>query len=61
MALGEPTEAGRAVGARSRALLSAAILINLAALGAIGLRVPSDLAGLLETIARMFDARMVLP
>lgn len=61
MTLGEPAEAGRAVGTRGRVLLSAAMLINLAALGAIGLQVPSDLAGLLEAIARMFDARTVMP
>jgi hydrogenase-4 component F len=54
MALGEPTEAGRAVGTRSRALLSVAVVINLAALGAIGLQVPSDLTNLLEAIVRMF-------
>jgi hydrogenase-4 component F len=54
MALGEPAEAGRAVSTRSRALLSAAILINLAALGSIGLQVPSDLTNLLEAIVRMF-------
>ena len=61
MALGEPTEAGRAVGARSRVLLSAAIVINLAALSAIGLQVPSDLASLLEAITRLFGERMVTP
>ena len=61
MALGEPTEAGRAVGARSRVLLSAAVLLNLAALGAIGLRVPPDLARVLGAIVRLLDVRMVMP
>src|SRR2546425_5622799 len=61
MSLGEPTEAGRTVGTRSRVLLSAAVVINLAALGAIGLQVPSDLAALLEAIARMFDGRTMMP
>jgi len=61
MALGEPTEAGRAVGTRPRVLLSAAVVINLAALGAIGLQVPSDLASLLEAITRLFGGRMVTP
>jgi hydrogenase-4 component F len=55
MALGEPLEAGRAIGSRCRALLSAAVMINLAALAAIGLHVPSDLASLLEAIARLLD------
>jgi len=61
MALGEPAEAGRALGARSRVLLSAAVVINLVALGAIGLQVPSDLASLLEAITRLFGGRMVTP
>ena len=61
MALGEPTETGRAVGARSRVLLSTAVVINLAALGAIGLQVPSDLASLLEAITRLLGGRMVIP
>jgi hydrogenase-4 component F len=61
MALGEPTEAGRAVGARSRVLLSAAIVINLSALGAIGLQIPLDLARMLEAIVRLFDTRVGIP
>ena len=57
MALGEPAEAGRAVGARSRALLSVAIVINLAALGAIGLQIPPAFAVLLDAIVRVFGER----
>ena len=61
MAMGESAETGRAVGVRSRVLLSAAIAINLATLGAVGLQVPSDLAGLLEAIARLFGGQMARP
>ncbi len=61
MALGEPTEAGRAVGARSRVLLSAAVVINLSALGAIGLQIPPDLARILEAIVHLFDTRVGIP
>jgi len=61
MALGEPTAAGRTVGAPSRALLSAAILINLSVLGAIGLRIPPELASVLEAIVHLFGTPVVMP
>jgi hydrogenase-4 component F len=61
MALGEPIAAGRTVGASSRVLLSTAILINLSVLGAIGLRVPSHLARLLEAIVHLFGTPVAMP
>ncbi len=54
MALGEPLEAGTALGSRNQRFMSAAIWLNLAALGTIGLQVPAQCGVLLGAIAQIF-------
>lgn len=54
MALGEPLEAGTALGRRNQTFMSVAIWLNLAALGTIGLQVPARCGALLGSIAQIF-------
>jgi hydrogenase-4 component F len=55
MAMGDPLEAGTALGRRNQTFMSAAIWLNLAALGTIGLQVPAGCAKLLGAIGRIFS------
>jgi hydrogenase-4 component F len=61
MALGTPGEAGAAPGRQCRIFTGAAVGINLAMLGAIGLQVPPGLAPLLASIVAIFGAGMEAP
>jgi hydrogenase-4 component F len=61
MALGEPGEAGTALGRQCRLFTGAAVGINIAVLGIIGLRVPPGLETLLESIVKIFSVGMEAP
>jgi hydrogenase-4 component F len=56
MALGRPQEEGSIYSRRCRAFAGAAVGLNLAVLGFIGLQVPADLQALLGAIVTMFGA-----
>ena len=56
MALGASGEVGTALGRQCRIFTSAAVGINIVALGIIGLRVPPGLETLLASIVKMFSA-----
>lgn len=61
MALGVPGEAGTELGRQCRIFTSAAVGINIVALGTIGLRVPSGLETLLASILKIFSVGMEAP
>lgn len=61
MALGEPLEAGTALGGRNQAFMSAALWLNLAALGTIGLQVPARCGTLLGSIVQIFGGGVEVP
>lgn len=61
MALGAPGEPGIAIGKQCRIFTSAAVGINIAVLGTIGLRVPSGLETLLASIVNIFTAGIEAP
>ena len=61
MALGVPLENGRPISMRCRIFTGAAIWVNLAALGAIGLQMPSAFGTLLEMVVRVFSQTAELP
>ena len=61
MVLGEPGEAGTALGRQCRIFTSAAVGINIVALGTIGLRVPPGLETLLASILKIFGVGMEAP
>ena len=61
MTLGEPLEAGTALGSRNQTFMSAAIWLNLAALGTIGLQVPARCGTLLGSIAQLFGGTVEAP
>jgi hydrogenase-4 component F len=61
MVLGRPLEEGKDVGRRCRAFASAAVGINLVALGAIGLQVPDGLRALMGSIVTIFSAAVEVP
>ncbi|TAJ23772.1 MAG: hydrogenase 4 subunit F [Nitrospirae bacterium] len=61
MALGEPLEAGTALGRRNQTFMSAAIWLNLATLGTIGLQVPARCGALLGSIAQIFGSTVETP
>jgi len=56
MALGEPTESGRALGRPCRLFTATAIGVNLAVLGLIGLQVPAGFHSLLTAIVDIFGS-----
>jgi hypothetical protein len=56
MVLGAPGEAGTALGRQCRIFTSAAVGINIVALGIIGLYVPPGLETLLASIVKIFGA-----
>ena len=61
MVLGAPLEAGTPLSKRCRVFTSAAVGINIAVLGTLGLRVPPGLDFLLASIAKMFSVGMEAP
>ncbi len=61
MALGAPLADGRPLGRRCRIFTGAAIGVNLAALGVIGLQMPPSFAALLEMVARLFSQTTEVP
>ena len=61
MALGGPGEAGTALGRQCRLFTGAAVGINIAVLGIIGLRVPPGLETLLASIVKIFSVGMEAP
>lgn len=61
MAFGAPGEAGSALGRQCRIFTSAAVGINIVALGTIGLRVPPGLETLLASIVKIFSVGMEAP
>jgi hydrogenase-4 component F len=61
MALGGPGEAGTALGRQCRLFTGAAVGINIAVLGTIGLRVPPGLEPLLAAIVKLFSVGMEAP
>ena len=61
MALGAPGEAGIARSRQCRIFTSAAVGINIVALGTIGLRVPPGLDTLLASIVKIFSVGMEAP
>ncbi len=61
MTLGAPGEAGAALGRQCRIFTSAAVGINIVALGTIGLHVPPGLEALLASIVKIFGGGMEAP
>jgi hydrogenase-4 component F len=61
MALGTPGQGGTGLGRQCRIFTSAAVGINIAALGAIGLHVPPGLELLLTSIVKIFGGGMEAP
>jgi len=61
MAIGAPAEAGTALGRQCRFFTTAAVGINIAVLGTIGLRVPPGLEALLASIVKIFSVGMEAP
>ncbi len=61
MALGEPVEAGRALGGRCLGFSAIAVLLNVAALVATGLWIPVQLGRLITSIVGIFGAAASLP
>jgi hydrogenase-4 component F len=61
MVLGVPLADGRPLGTRCRILTGAAIGVNLAVVGAIGLQIPSTFGTLLELVVHMFSQTSELP
>jgi hydrogenase-4 component F len=61
MVLGPPGEAGTALGGQCRIFTSAAVGINIVALGIIGLYVPPGLETLLASIVKIFGGGMEAP
>jgi hydrogenase-4 component F len=61
MALGAPAEAGTALGRQCRFFTAAAVGINIAMLGTIGLRVPPGLETLLASIVKIFSVGTEAP
>src|SRR5690242_19505305 len=61
MALGAPAEAGTTLGRQCRFFTTAAVGINIAVLGTIGLRVPPGLEALLASIVKIFSIGMEAP
>ncbi len=61
MALGAPGEASTALGRQCRIFTSAAVGINIVALGTIGLRIPAGLETLLVSIGKIFSVGMEGP
>jgi formate hydrogenlyase subunit 3/multisubunit Na+/H+ antiporter MnhD subunit len=61
MTLGAPGEAGTALGRQCRIFTSAAVGINIVALGTIGLHVPPGLEALLASIVKIFGGGMEAP
>lgn len=61
MALGEPGEGGTALGRQCRLFTGAAVGINIAVLGIIGLRVPPGLETLLASIVKIFTIGVEVP
>jgi hydrogenase-4 component F len=55
MSLGEPVEAGSAMGRQCRVFTSAALWINLAILGIIGLQIPTEIGEILSSTVRIFE------
>ncbi len=58
MAFGAPGEAGTALGRQCHIFTSAAVGINIAVLGSIGLRIPPGLDTLLASIMEIFSVGM---
>src|SRR5262245_16814094 len=61
MVLGEPGEAGTALGCQCRIFTSAAVGINIVMLGMIGLQVPPGMGTLLASIMKIFNVGMEAP
>lgn len=61
MVLGVPLADGRPLSTRCRIFTGAAIGVNLAAVGAIGLQIPSTFGTLLELVVHMFSQTSELP
>lgn len=61
MVLGAPGEASTTLGRQCRIFTSAAVGINIVALGAIGLRIPAGLETLLVSIGKIFSVGMEGP
>ena len=61
IALGAPAEAGTTLGRQCRFFTTAAVGINIAVLGTIGLRVPPQLEVLLASIVKIFSVGMEAP
>ncbi|HXH86040.1 MAG TPA: proton-conducting transporter membrane subunit, partial [Nitrospira sp.] len=61
MALGPPGDPGTALGKQCRIFTSAAVGINIVAMGAIGIQVPPGLETLLASIVKIFGGGMEVP
>ena len=61
MVLGGPHEAGRPLGRHCRLFAGAAVGVNVATLGTIGLNVPPGLTMLLDALVRLFKPAMEMP
>jgi hydrogenase-4 component F len=61
MVLGRPLEEGKDIGRRCRTFASAAVGMNLVALGAIGLHVPDGLRALMGSIVTIFSSAVEVP
>ncbi len=61
MVLGGPGESGRPLGRQCRIFAGAAVGVNVAVLGTIGLYVPPGLALLIEAIVKLFSPALEIP